>query len=337
MSGRGRATRKGPPGGGRSSSSASGRDGRGGRGGRGGGRSHHGSSGLSREARKEFRRQAQAAAVQKKADVEAEYFANCQREAAAARHHGSYSYPTRRRDESELFGQQGAAGIKFSSYDKIDVEVRGPAGGGTVPPLGEFSSLGEDRLPPFLRRNVRRMHYERPTPIQRHAIPLALDGRDLMCCAQTGSGKTCAFLLPVAAALGGAMSGPGPIAVGSPAAPRCVVLAPTRELALQISLEAEKLTFESPLRSVVVYGGADQKKQVRDLAYGCDLVVATPGRLNDFINRGIVSMSEVTFLVLDEAGELIEPIGWLLLLYPICTAVAIPLVLYHWYILGLHV
>ena len=201
MSGRGRATRKGPPGGGRSSSSASGRDGRGGRGGRGGGRSHHGSSGLSREARKEFRRQAQAAAVQKKADVEAEYFANCQREAAAARHHGSYSYPTRRRDESELFGQQGAAGIKFSSYDKIDVEVRGPAGGGTVPPLGEFSSLGEDRLPPFLRRNVRRMHYERPTPIQRHAVPLALAGCDLMCCAQTGSGKTAAFMLPLCASL----------------------------------------------------------------------------------------------------------------------------------------
>ena len=333
MSGRGRTARKGPPGGGRSSSSASGRGGRGGgrggRGGRGGGRSAtgssaratgtRGSSGLSREARKESRRQAQAAAVQKKADVEAEYFASCQREAAAAARRTparpSSSYPTRSRDEAELFGRMGAVGIKFSSYEKIDVEVKGP-GAGTVPPLEGFSSLG-DRLPPFLRKNVQRMHYERPTPIQRHAIPLALDGRDLMCCAQTGSGKTCAFLLPVAAALGGTMSGPGPIVVGRPAAPRCVVLAPTRELAMQISVEAEKLTFESPLRSVVVYGGADQKKQVRDLAYGCDLVVATPGRLNDFIDRGIVSMSAVTFLVLDEAGELRdEPIGWLFHLLP---------------------
>jgi len=84
------------------------------------------------------------------------------------------------------------------------------------------------------------------------------------------------------------------------------VLAPTRELALQIALEAEKLCYQSPLRSVVVYGGADQKKQVRDLAFGCDIVVATPGRLNDFIDRGIVQMSSVTFLVLDEADRMLD-------------------------------
>ena len=312
MSG-GRGTgRGGGRGGGRGSStksrsSSSGRgSGRGGRGKDGGG-----GGGLSREAKKEHRRRLQAAAVQKKADEESAYFASCQREAqqqqqrskgSRSRHH----YDTRSHDEAELFGQQGAAGIKFSSYEKIEVEVKGPKSSTAIPPLEGFSSLGDDQLPAFLRKNIERMHYETPTPIQRHAVPMALHGQDLMCCAQTGSGKTCAFLLPVAAALGGSLSEPVPIVVGQPAAPRCIVLAPTRELALQISLEAQKLTFQSPLRSVVVYGGADQKKQVRDLAYGCEIVVATPGRLNDFIDRGIVSMSSVTFLVLDEADRMLD-------------------------------
>ena len=160
--------------------------------------------------------------------------------------------------------------------------------------------------------------------------------KDLMCCAQTGSvssapralvrrghrlthprhpqGKTCAFLLPVAAAIGGGggkHQRPGPPGLGrtvpgKPATPRCVILAPTRELALQIALEGEKLCFESPLRSVVVYGGADQKKQVRELAFGCDIVVATPGRLTDFIERDIVSLAAVTFLVLDEADRMLD-------------------------------
>lgn len=232
------------------------------------------------------------------------YFATCQREAASKRN-AHHHYDTRGRDESELFHRQGAVGIKFSSYDKIDVEVKGPQGSETVPPLEGFSSLGST-LPPFLRENLRRMHYERPTPIQKHAVPYALDGRDLMCCAQTGSGKTFAFLFPVAAALGGATGKQPATVIGQPASPRCVVLAPTRELALQISLEAEKVTFDSPLRSVVVYGGADQKKQVRDLAFGCDIVVATPGRLNDFIERGIASMSAVSYLVLDEADRMLD-------------------------------
>ena len=92
--------------------------------------------------------------------------------------------------------------------------------------------------------------YSRPTPIQRHAVPLALDGRaDLMCCAQTGSGKTCAFLLPACAIISSLPPPPPPAQNESPARPRVLVLAPTRELASQIQHEAEKLTYASGLRS----------------------------------------------------------------------------------------
>ena len=149
------------------------------------------------------------------------------------------------------------------------------------------------------------MNYERPTPIQKHAMPLALLGHDLMCCAQTGSGKTCAFLLPICSALGN--EGPAPAAnVGASTLPRCVVMAPTRELASQIHLEAQKLCNRSGLRPVVVYGGADQRKQIRELAFGVDIIVATPGRLTDFVDRAIVSLSSVAFLVLDEADRMLD-------------------------------
>uniref|UniRef100_A0A7S4JE29 RNA helicase n=1 Tax=Odontella aurita TaxID=265563 RepID=A0A7S4JE29_9STRA len=287
--------------------------GRGGRGssvgGRGGGDSspRHGRSPeggeSSRERLKDRRRQRQSVAVQRKADAEAEYFRQCQSEEIQR----SRNQPRRGRPEAELFSKQVSAGINFDRYDRIDVELKGP-GSDEVPPLVAFSDLGP-KLPGFLSKNVGLMGYESPTPIQKYAVPLALAGRDLMCCAQTGSGKTCAFLLPIVSHLGGnhgSTAPPPQVRVGDPAFPRCVVMAPTRELAAQIQLEAEKLCHNSTIRPVVVYGGADQRKQVRELAHGADIVVATPGRLTDFIDRGIVSMSYVAFLVLDEADRMLD-------------------------------
>lgn len=111
--------------------------------------------------------------MQKKADAEWEHFVRCQQEAATRGSGGQHRPGPRPPTERELFAKQGAAGIKFSSYEKIDVEVKGP-GADAVPALTGFSSLAA--LPAFLRRNIERMSYERPTPIQKHAVPLALHG-----------------------------------------------------------------------------------------------------------------------------------------------------------------
>jgi ATP-dependent RNA helicase DDX3X len=145
-----------------------------------------------------------------------------------------------------------------------------------------------------------------------------MSGEDLMCCAQTGSGKTCAFLLPVCAALASNSNTTSTTTFNEtldtlqPAKPRCVVLAPTRELASQIELEAQKLTFQIPsVTPVVVYGGAPSRPQLKELAFACSnknalIVVATPGRLTDFVDREIISLSHVQFLVLDEADRMLD-------------------------------
>ena len=169
-------------------------------------------------------------------------------------------------------------------------------------------------VPKFLLDNVGRCKYASPTPIQAHAIPIALDAKnDLMCCAQTGSGKTCGFLLPVIAKLGtGATTTPEGAAERA-ATPAALVMAPTRELAIQIHVEARRLAFDpaamtsaTALRAVVVYGGADAKAQLRELALGVDVLVATPGRLTDFVDRGVVSLARVKHLILDEADRMLD-------------------------------
>ena len=161
--GGGRSEPRGPGGGGRGGGGGGGPPGGG-----GGGRPKP-----SKEAKKARRREKQAQAVQKKADAEWEHFVRCQHEAATRGGGGQHRPGPRPPTERELFAKQGAAGIKFSSYEKIDVEVKGP-GADAVPALTGFSSLAA--LPAFLRGNIERMGYERPTPIQKHAVPLALHG-----------------------------------------------------------------------------------------------------------------------------------------------------------------
>jgi ATP-dependent RNA helicase DDX3X len=249
-------------------------------------------------AKKANKRQLQLDAMKKKADDEDRYFRQCQKEAAKSQNRPSL--PT----EEELFGKQGAQGINFGKYNDIKVEVR-RADGAKSPGFDNFDSLSLDAR---LRSNVTRMNYSAPTPIQKHSIPLALDGDDLMCCAQTGSGKTCAFLLPVVSKLIADTRAPGKPNGNAPATPRCVVMAPTRELAIQIELEAQKLCFSIPVvRTVTVYGGANPRSQLKALAYGGDdICVATPGRLTDFVDRNIVSLAQVQFLILDEADRMLD-------------------------------
>eukprot|EP00435_Cladocopium_sp_Y103_P028619 s783_g7.t1 len=183
--------------------------------------------------------------------------------------------------ERSLFGaQRENVGIDFDKYDDIPVDLSGD-GADRIAGLETFDELWDpDRyhIHDFLWENLERCHYKRPTPIQRFAIPVALAGYDAMCCAQTGSGKTCAFLLPIISSLDTAQAfsviGCG---YGEMSAPRAVVLAPTRELCSQIHLEAKKLSFQSPIRAGEVYGGVDAKPQLLDLARGsCCWKAATP-------------------------------------------------------------
>jgi ATP-dependent RNA helicase DDX3X len=248
--------------------------------------------------------------MKEKADKEDRYFRQCQREAAQeSNKRVEISPDILKARELELFGTQVEQGIDFAKYDDIKVEVKNGSGQ-KVEGTG-FTDFDQLSLDPIIRRNVGLMRYATPTPIQRHSVPIGLDGNDLMCCAQTGSGKTCAFLLPVCAALakGKPKDGNGEHDNGEKqaASPRCIILAPTRELAIQIEIEAQKLCHQIPsVQTVAIYGGVNQRKQIRNLAFGSDIVVATPGRLTDFVDRSIIKLDKVEFLILDEADRMLD-------------------------------
>lgn len=263
----------------------------------------------ARKARKAKARADQLAKAEEKARKEKEYFDECRRKAASNNRVTCVkSKWAANNEESECFAiserqspKSGSPGINFEKYNDVKVNLKGP-GSDEVIPLDEFQSLGT-QIPAFLLNNISQMGYRQPTPIQKYAVPLALSGSDLMCCAQTGSGKTAAFLMPLCAALAASEVHP----TNNAARPRALILAPTRELALQIHSEATKLCNQSGMRSVAVYGGANQRKQIEELALGSDIVIATPGRLDDFLFRSkIVQLRSIEFLVLDEADRMLD-------------------------------
>ena len=154
-------------------------------------------------------------------------------------------------------------------------------------------------IPPILKA-LREAGYRRPTPIQEAAIPPVLKGRDLLGCAQTGTGKTAAFAVPILQLLAGrgVPQGKRPI--------RALVLTPTRELALQSYENFELYGRNLGLRSAVIFGGVGQAPQVAALENGVDILVATPGRLNDLIGQGHVSLGSLEIFVLDEADRMLD-------------------------------
>ena len=152
--------------------------------------------------------------------------------------------------------------------------------------------------------NVARCKYTKPTPVQRYSIPIGLAGRDLMACAQTGSGKTAAFCFPIIHNI--LRSGVQPTGRSRKAFPLALILSPTRELSSQIYEEARKFCYQTGIRAVVVYGGAPVVNPLRDMERGCDLLVATPGRLSDLIERARVSLQRVGYLALDEADRMLD-------------------------------
>ncbi|XP_044506208.1 DEAD-box ATP-dependent RNA helicase 37-like [Mangifera indica] len=204
-------------------------------------------------------------------------------------------------DGTELaFSEQENTGINFDAYEDIPVETSGD----NVPaPVNTFAEvdLGE-----ALNQNIRRCKYVKPTPVQRNAIPISVAGRDLMACAQTGSGKTAAFCFPI---ISGIMKGEPPqrpFRGARTVYPLALILSPTRELSMQIHEEAKKFSYQTGVKVVVAYGGAPINQQLWELERGVDILVATPGRLVDLLERARVSLQLIKYLALDEADRMLD-------------------------------
>jgi ATP-dependent RNA helicase RhlE len=163
--------------------------------------------------------------------------------------------------------------------------------------LFDFDMLG---LSPTLLTAIKQAGYDQPTPIQNQAIPLALDGHDVMGLAQTGTGKTAAFGLPLAEMLLNDPGRPDPKCV------KALILAPTRELVNQIAENLKLYVKGSRLKVGTVVGGQSINNQIRFLARGIDILVATPGRLIDLMDRRAVRLDQAKFLVLDEADQMLD-------------------------------
>lgn len=183
--------------------------------------------------------------------------------------------------------------------------------------LVQFEDAG---LHPVMLRNIGLCGYKIPTPIQAYVLPAVFKDQDVIGVAQTGSGKTAAYLIPVLSKLMGkarklAAPRPNPATAATRdqwvrAEPLVLVVVPTRELATQIFDEARRLAYRSMLRPSVLYGGAPTSEQRGDLGKGCDILVATTGRLKDMLKRNnVLSLRRVKYTIVDEADEMVDD-GW---------------------------
>ena len=165
------------------------------------------------------------------------------------------------------------------------------------------TDFSEFQLDARLLRAIEESGYTTPTPIQTQAIPVVLTGQDVMGSAQTGTGKTASFVLPLLQKIL-----PHASSSTSPARHpvRALVLCPTRELAVQVAENAEKYAKHTPIRTAVVFGGMDMKQQALQIRGGIELLIATPGRLLDHLEQGNVSLAQVNYLVLDEADRMLD-------------------------------
>ncbi|CAK5268779.1 unnamed protein product [Mycena citricolor] len=175
-----------------------------------------------------------------------------------------------------------------------DIRIQGR---GVPRPVSSFDEAG---FPEYLMTSIRAQGFASPTPIQCQAWPMALSGRDVVAIAQTGSGKTISFALPAMLHINAQpllSPGDGPIAL---------ILAPTRELAVQIQQECTKFGSNSRIRNTAIYGGAPKGPQIRDLQRGVEIVIATPGRLIDMLETQKTNLRRVTYLVMDEADRMLD-------------------------------
>lgn len=189
---------------------------------------------------------------------------------------------------------------------RLDIRIDDDPHGNCPAPVTSFDEI--DALPEYALSGLRYQGITQPMAIQAQSLPLVLSGRDVVGLAQTGSGKTLAFLLPAVPH----MEAQPPVR-REDSTPIVLVLAPTRELAVQICDEAHKVLWYSKdgnhpggLQATCLYGGGDKRDQRDKLRQGCHIVVATPGRLLDFLDTGTVSLSRVTYFVLDEADRMLD-------------------------------
>ena len=193
-------------------------------------------------------------------------------------------------DEGDDDADDSDDGTESDPADDPDHESAPPP---EVDPAMTFADLKLNRP---LMDAITHAGYTHPTPIQEAVIPPALRGKDVIGQAQTGTGKTAAFLIPF-------LNRWRPHTLKGPIG---VVMTPTRELALQIATEADRLAPSSKFRCIPVYGGTGMQRQLTGLARGCDLVVGTPGRMLDHLQRGSLSLSQVRYAVLDEADRMLD-------------------------------
>ncbi|XP_052534987.1 probable ATP-dependent RNA helicase DDX43 isoform X1 [Tympanuchus pallidicinctus] len=165
-------------------------------------------------------------------------------------------------------------------------------------PVCKFEDVFEQY--PDIMANIRKIGFQKPTPIQSQAWPIILQGIDLIGIAQTGTGKTLAYLMP-----GFIHLASQPIPRDERGGPGMLVLAPTRELALQVEAECLKYTYKG-FKSICIYGGGDRKAQINVVTKGVDIVIATPGRLNDLQMNNFINLKSITYLVLDEADKMLD-------------------------------
>jgi ATP-dependent RNA helicase DDX3X len=297
--------------------SARGRGRRGGRGGRSGRGGRVRPAYVERRPRKEPRQLTPAQLEKQRARAEEErnhYNAEC--EAArlgvgGARSHGR-CLPDR---EEVLFADVGAKASDVGAYDDLSVRVLfGAEGEGdeSTPFDADVENLS-GTFPASVVENIRRCGIETLTPVQRHAAPLVFEGLDVLCNAPTGSGKTAAFMLPIVAQLVKQQTSEDDVdeievfgGDAEPARPKLIVLAPTRELALQIYMQTRRLVFGTGLWVACAVGGSSVKPQLEELAFSPEIIIATPGRLLTMSADGYVDLSRVQALVLDEADRMLD-------------------------------
>ena len=160
--------------------------------------------------------------------------------------------------------------------------------------MNQFSELN---LRSVLQSNLKKHNFITPTPVQAQAIPPALEGKDVVATAQTGTGKTLGFVLPLLEKM---------LAAGTANTVKAVILSPTRELAIQINESFQKVAAGTGIRSTVVVGGLSETNQLRTIRQGSQVLIATPGRLCDFLQRKLVKLGAVDTIILDEADRMLD-------------------------------
>nr|AJE59347.1 vasa protein [Ephydatia muelleri] len=192
-----------------------------------------------------------------------------------------------------------AAGINFDKYDDIPVDVTG------ADPPPHITTFEDVEFFESTKATVAKCGYKRPTPVQKYAVPIILAGRDLMACAQTGSGKTAAFLLPAITKLI-KEEAPGGKPGRDPVPTRCLIISSNEGAYPADRLRRARSHSRYGVSSVVAYGGTAVGYQLRQLEGGCNILVGTPGRLLDFLNRGKVQLDKISILILDEADRMLD-------------------------------